>query len=82
MAKVVNVNELRKLFVNLGWDNLPVSEVSDWIHTAGIDPVGFLAYCQAILDNPAGLDDATVTALPTGQEPYVKEYLQSKKVLI
>lgn len=82
MAKVVNINELRKLFIDLGWDNLPVSEVADWIHVAGIDPVGFLAYCKAILANPDGLEDTTVTALPAAQEPYVKEYLQGKKVLI
>lgn len=81
---IVNTNEFRKTFIDLGWDslNLSMSEVAEKIHAGGWDAAGVLAFCQALLAAPDGLDPASVTALPAAQRPYVVEFFEAKGVVI
>jgi hypothetical protein len=60
MATVVSVPEIRKRLETLGWTNLVLQDVLDFLRTQSIPAVSLIAYLDAAIATPAGFDDQTI----------------------
>lgn len=82
MTDVINVNSFKLIFIDLGWDStVSPSEFADWLTTSGISPITVYAYCEALKNNPNGLDDTTIQGIDPGVLPYIRDHLVSLGVL-
>lgn len=58
MATIVSLNEIGKRFKQLGWDNIPLSDIPNWLTGANIPAADLIAYLDAAVLAPAGWQDA------------------------
>jgi len=61
MATVINIGEITKRFQALGWTNLNVADTVNALSSGNIPAGDFMAYLDAVLANPDGLDDQGLT---------------------
>lgn len=82
MATVVNANEFRKLFDELGWPEGNVSELVEKIDaTAIIEAEHVVVYLSALIAAPSGLNDQTVAGVPTNVAAALTTYFREKKLV-
>ena len=81
MATVINVATIKPLIDQLGWGQLNVAEALGSIKEAGIPPVAVLAYLNALVASPTGLDDQTITGCDPAVATQITVYLTQKGVI-
>lgn len=77
---MVNVNEIQKRFVELGWSNLSVSDTVDVLAKQGIPAAGFVAYLDAALALGGGFNDQTVAGLTPADATKITVALKARGV--
>jgi hypothetical protein len=81
LATVINTCELSKRFTVLGWDGMiNLSELIEGMRNNNISAVAALAYLDALVATPTGLDDQAITGCPAATATKITTYFKSKGV--
>jgi quinolinate synthase len=80
MATVVSTVEILNRFKALGWDNVNLSEVTDFLTAQAIPAAALIAYLNTAVSSPAGFDDQTITGCTSAQATKITNALKSKGV--
>lgn len=57
MATVVSLNEIGKKFKALGWNNIPLADIPNWLAAQSIPATDLVAYLDAAILAPGGWSD-------------------------
>lgn len=83
MATVVNVNELQKRFNTLGWTSgITVVEVLNALAAAAVPATDLVAYLDALIASPSGLNDAAIQGCPANVATGITGYFASKTLTV
>lgn len=82
MATVVSLPEILSRFKQLGWDNLSVAEVVEYLGQQNISAAELVIYLTAVLANPTGFNDQTIAGLSGAQATKITNGLKAKNAVI
>jgi hypothetical protein len=75
----VNANEFLKRFNSLGWQN--GNDLAQQIANAGLPAPVVLAYLDALIVSPAGLNDQTIAGVSPAQGSAITNFLKNKTLV-
>lgn len=79
---VVNVYALAAKFQDAGWNNLSAAEVVSWLRDNGVTGAELVAYIDALIDSPYGLDDQNIAGCSAAKASKITAALKSKGMLV
>lgn len=79
MATVVNTGALRSRLQTLGWQ--PVNDILAAILSASIPASEIVAYLDALIASPAGLNDQAITGCPAAVATQITTFLRNHNLV-
>jgi hypothetical protein len=79
MATVVNITEFSKRFEILGW-SINLIELIEGLGKVNIPAAAAIAYLDALIASPNGLDDQTIADCPAATATKLTIYFKGKGV--
>lgn len=78
MATVVNIPAIQERFVTLGWTNVSIADVVSGLASAAIAAVELIAYLDALIAAPAGVNDQTIAGCLPADGSKITNYLKAR----
>jgi hypothetical protein len=83
MAIVVSATVLERKFRELEWGgNLSPEVILAWLTQNSVTGAEFVAYLNALLANPDGVDDQAIGSCPAAKASKITGVLASKKLVV